>query len=156
MGIDMLDALGFNIATPDSSVLAVQGQEKLYHVAARFPELFQSKSGKVIQNFTHKPDKDTHVPPVVEPLRRIALIYQDKVTRALKAMEEDGVLEKIDSSPLVSNMVIVPKPNDEIRICGYLRNSNKAIISDRYPLPAMDELSQFFAGATVFSMIDLK
>ena len=106
--------------------------------------------------FRYKPDIDTRVPPVVEPLRRVALIYQDKVTRGLKAMEEGGVLEKSDSSPGVSNMVIALRPNDEIRICGDLRNQNKAIIPDRYPLATMDALSEFFAGATVFSKIDLK
>ena len=67
-------------------------------------------------------------------------------------MVEDGVLEKIDSSPWVSNMVIAPKPIDEIRIWD-LRNPNKAIIPDRAPLATMDELSDFFAGATIFSKI---
>ena len=116
-----------------------------------FPELFQSKPGKVFKGFRHKPDIDTRVPPDVEPLRRVALIYHDKVNRGLKAMEEDGVLEKIDSSPWVSNIVIAPKPNDEIRICGDLRNPNKAIIPDRYPVHTMYAQCEFFAGATVFS-----
>ena len=52
--------------------------------------------------------------------------------------------------------MLAPKPDDEIRICGNLRNPNKAHIPDSYQLPQMDEQSEFFAGATVFSMIDLK
>ena len=53
-------------------------------------------------------------------------------------------------------MVIAPKPNDEIRICEDLRQPNKPINPDRNPLPTMDELSEFFAGGTVFSKIDFK
>ena len=83
-------------------------------------------------------------------------MLQEKAIGELKQMEANGILVKVDSAPCVSNIVIAPKPNDQIRICGDLRNSNRAIIPDRYPLPTMEELSEFFAGATVFSKLDLK
>ena len=49
--------------------------------------------GMVIKGFRHKPNIDTRLPLVLEPLRRVAFIYQDKVTSGLNAMEEDLVTE---------------------------------------------------------------
>ena len=95
MGIDLFDALGLNISAPDSAVLAVHIQQQLYHVAAKFTELFQAQPGKVSKNFKHKPDIDTLVPPVLEPLLRVALSYQDKVPCGLNAMEEDVSVRRL-------------------------------------------------------------
>ena len=83
IGFDLFHALGFNIGTPDSSALAIIAQENFYHVADRFPELCQSRPVKVIKNFRDRPDIDTCVPTGLELLLRVALIYQDKVTRGL-------------------------------------------------------------------------
>ena len=157
MGKDLFDALGFNIRAPGPPVLsAIHSDKQLNPIAAKFPQIFEQHPGKVIKDFYHKPTIDHTIPLVMEPLRRIPLAYQEKALAELKRMEADGILEKIDSSPSISNMVIAPKPNDAIRICADLRNPNKAIIPDKYPLPTMEELSEFFAGATVFSKIDLK
>ena len=157
MGIDLFDALGFSINTPDThEILAIQQRPATHQLVSKYPEIFEAKPGKTIKNFIHKPNIDHSVPLVVEPMRRVPQMLQEKAIGELKQMEANGILVKVDSAPCVSNMVIAPKPNDQIRICGDLRNSNKAIIPDRYPLPTMEELSEFFAGATVFSKLDLK
>ena len=52
-------------------------------------------------------------------------------------------------------MVVAHKSNGAIRICVDLTNVNKAIVPDRYSLPTIDELAEFFAGSRVFSKIDL-
>ena len=70
-------------------------------------------------------------------------------------MVGDGVLKKIDVADWVSNMVVAHKLNGAIRICIDLTNVNKAIVRDRYPLPTIDKLAEFFAGSRVLSKIDL-
>lgn len=40
-------------------------------------------------------------------------------------------------------------------MCVDLREANKAVITDRYPLPHIDELLSKLCGATVFSTTDL-
>ena len=53
-------------------------------------------------------------------------------------------------------MVVAHKSNGAIRICVDLINVNKAIVPDRYYLPTIDELAEFFAASCVFSKIDLR
>jgi len=107
-------------------------------------------------HFLHKPRIDYNVRPVVQAQRRIPLALLEKVEAEIRRMHESDVLEPIDSSRWVSNMVVVPKANGDVRICCDLSDLNKAVIPDRYLLPTIDELSKFFSGATVFSKVDLK
>ena len=66
-------------------------------------------------------------------------------------LENDKILEKIDSPPWISNLVIVRRKNGEIRLCVDLKCVNKAVIPDKYPPPTIQELSASFHGSTVFS-----
>ena len=98
------------------------------------------------------------IQPVAQPMRRVPLAHKEAVEKELKRMESEDILEKIDSSPWVSNMVLQwkDKGRGDLRICADLREPNKAIIPDRYPLPTIEELSEQFAGSKFFSKIDLK
>ena len=83
---------------------------------------------------------------MAQPLRRFPEAVEERVGAELEQMLKDDIIEPIDASPWVSNMVVTPKPNDKIRICGDMRDVNKAIIPDKYPLPTIEELGKFFAG----------
>lgn len=111
---------------------------------------------KFISGYVHKPVVNSLIPPVAQAVRRVPLALLPKVSEELKRMVKEEVLEPIEASDWVSNMVIVHKSNGSIRICADLSEVNKAIIPDRYPLPTNDELSQFFAGSKLFEKIDLK
>ena len=133
-----------------------RGGANPYHLFSKYPEMLSTTGLRVIKGFSHKPFINPTIPPVAQPLRRLPLSMETRVMAELEQMQRDGIIEPIDASPWVSNMVITPKPNDKLRICGDMRNVNKAISPDKYPLPTIEELSKFFAGATVFSKIDLK
>jgi hypothetical protein len=61
------------------------------------------------------------------------------------------------SSPAVSPVLFVPKPNGRrLHLCIDYRDLNKITIKDRTPLPIMDQLAEQVAGATLFSKLDLK
>jgi len=66
------------------------------------------------------------------------------------------IIERIESSTWMSNLVVARKKDGNIRLCVNLKKVNKAVIPTRYPLPTMDELVSTPAGAKVFSKIDLK
>jgi hypothetical protein len=70
-------------------------------------------------------------------------------------MEAGGVIERIDASPWMSNVVAAKKKDGSLRLCVNLTAVNKALVIDRYPLPTMDELTAKLIGSTVFSKIDL-
>ncbi len=95
----------------------------------------KNKAGQIMRDISHRPNISLDVRPVSQPLRRLPLSRQDKVNAELDRMVREGVPEKIDSSQWVSNMVVVPKPNGSVRICGDFRQVNKAIPPDKSPLP---------------------
>ena len=125
-------------------------------ILRQFASLFEPDPKKKIKGFKHTPVVNTLVPPVAQALRRVPLALLPKVKAELDRMVNENVLVPIDASDWVSNMVIAHKANGAIRICVDLSDVNKAIIPDRYPLPTIEELSEFFAGSTLFSKIDLK
>ena len=84
------------------------------------------------------------------------IALEEPVKSELLRMEREGIIERIDSSKWVSNMVVVRKPDGGIRICCDLSLANEAVIPDRYPLPTLEELTTDFSGAKYFSKLDLK
>ncbi|XP_062513453.1 uncharacterized protein LOC134189228 [Corticium candelabrum] len=70
-------------------------------------------------------------------------------------MVSQGIIEPTDSSPWLSNLVVVRKKSGGLRLCVDLRAVNKAIIPDKYPLPTVVEIASQFQGSTTFSKLDL-
>lgn len=74
----------------------------------------------------------------------------------LQRLLDAGIIEPVDASPWISNLVVVRKKTGALRVCVDLRAVNKAVIPDRYPLPTSEELTAQFHGSTVFSKLDLR
>ena len=98
---------------------------------------------------------DENVRPRHQKLRRLPFAVRDKVSAELRKLEQQGVIEKVDSSEWVSPIVVSYKKSGKIRLCIDLREVNKAIIPDRYPLPKIDELLGELCNAKVFTQLDL-
>ncbi len=81
---------------------------------------------------------------------------RDKVTTELQGMLAADLIESIDASPWVSNLVIVQKRSGGMRLCIDLRGPNKAVVPDKYPLSTIEELTTLFYGSSVFTKLDLK
>ncbi|GKT33668.1 hypothetical protein ADUPG1_002584, partial [Aduncisulcus paluster] len=60
------------------------------------------------------------------------------------------------SSPYASPVVIVPKKNNQYRLCVDFRKLNEEIIPIRYPLPRIDDLLSHLVGAEYFTTLDLQ
>jgi hypothetical protein len=81
---------------------------------------------------------------------------KQKVESALKKLEDDNIIEKIQHSEWAAPIVPVLKPNGKLRICGdYKLTINKAIRLDKYPLPLVDEIFANLSGGKYFSKLDL-
>ena len=101
---------------------------------------------------------DESVKPVAQPHRRVPFHVRKQVEEKLKQLENDDIIERVEGpTPLVSPIVVVPKPNkpNEIRICLDMRSSNKAIIRERHIIPTIDDVVSDLNGCKVFSKIDL-
>ena len=67
------------------------------------------------------------------------------------------IIEEVPEGPTcwVSPLVVVPKPDSDVRICVDMRRANQAIIRERQPIPTVEEVLQDLNGSTVFSRVDL-
>lgn len=150
LGLDLFTSLGFTLRDEKGS--------DIHHVTStwqqRWPSLFDGLG--CLKTFTHRPLVDPGVPPVIQPLRRIPLALREEVTAELQMILDMGVIEPVNASPWISNLVIAKKKSGGIRVCVDLRSVNKAVIPDKYPLPTAEELTAYFYGSTVFSKLDLR
>ena len=128
-------------------------KEKL---AENYPTVFQGV-GK-LKDVTVHIHVDEQVKPVVQPYRRVPYHLQQKVVNKIKEFEDLDLIEDVGSLPTkwVSQMVVVPKPDGDIRLCIDMRIANKAICRERHPIPTLEEISQDMHGACFFSKLDLK
>ncbi|UYV70334.1 K02A2.6-like [Cordylochernes scorpioides] len=86
--------------------------------------------------------------------RRIPFPLINKIKQKLKEMEQQGVIEKVDhATDWCSPMVIVPKKNNEIRICVDLTKLNEKIKRERYQMPILEETLNQLSNGKVFSKL---
>lgn len=66
------------------------------------------------------------------------------------------VIEKVEGpTSWVNPLVVVEKPNGDIRICLDMRQANQAIVREKHPVPTVEETLQEVSYAKVFSKLDL-
>ena len=152
MGIDLFDSVGFRIVSkPVQSV----GCKSLSTVTLdKYPQLL--KPSGLIKGYQHKPLLVDNPKWVREPLRKLPLSMREPVSQELKRMEAEGIIERTDASPCISNIVVAQKKTGGVRVCIDIRNANKNIIPGSQPLPTFDELSSDLTGSCIFSKLDLK
>ena len=74
-------------------------------------------------------------------------------------MIKEGVIEEHPPNvpaPWVSCAVIVPRPDNSLRITMDARNLNKSLISNNYPIPRQEDIRAQLSGANYFSKFDFK
>lgn len=156
MGVNLFDALGGAVTFPPSApVNHVQNAEMTSSVQlTEYPTLLKPTAG-TLKEFIHRPQIDPTVRPVQQKFWHPPLAMRDAIATELRRMEAEGVIEPVDASAWMSNLVTARKKDGGVRLCVNLTAVNKAIIPQRFPLPTMDELTARIAGNTVFSKIDL-
>ncbi|KAL8620656.1 hypothetical protein ACOMHN_029844 [Nucella lapillus] len=81
---------------------------------------------------------------------------QDRqVEEKIQELVDKDFIEPV-TSPWVSPIVIVPKPNNDVCICVDLRHVNEATMRKCHPIPNIDELLQDMAESRIFTKLDLK
>ena len=98
---------------------------------------------------------DASITPVVHPPRRIPYMLRDKVKAELDRMARMGIITKVEQpTQSVSPIVVVKKPNGDVRICLDPVDLNKAVKRGHYPLRTVEEVAATLAEARVFSTLD--
>ena len=100
---------------------------------------------------------DQNVKPVAQPMPRVPFSTRDKLERKLNELVDLDVIERTeDLTPWISLVVVLPKPNGDIRLCVDMRQANSAIVRERHPIPTVDGVLHDLNGSTVFSKLGIK
>ncbi|CAD5222802.1 unnamed protein product [Bursaphelenchus xylophilus] len=95
--------------------------------------------------------------PVFLKSRPVPFALVEKVSKELDRLEAEGSLKRVMNSDFASPLVIIPKANNEIRLCvDFKRTINPQLDVDEYPLPTPESIFQQLNGGKLFSKIDLK
>lgn len=74
----------------------------------------------------------------------------------LDTLERDGIIEKVSNSEWGTPLVVVPKEDGKLRLCGdYNETLNKSLENIHYPKPVVDDLLAKLHKGEQFSKIHL-
>lgn len=93
--------------------------------------------------------------PFKQRTRRIPPAMLKEVKEHLEQLMAAGVIRR-SHSPFSSNMVLVRKSDNSLRLCIDYRQLNSRTIKDSYALPRIEELLDSLVGAQLFSVLDMK
>ncbi len=118
-------------------------KEELGHVTG-FPAELTLKEGAQKEMRIFK----AHTPPYN---------MRELLKETLQKMEREGVLERVDSSPIVSPIRAVVKTDGSLRVCGnYKKSLNPLLDTKQYPLPTTEECFHPMRGGEKYSKIDIR
>ena len=96
---------------------------------------------------------DTH--PLRQPVRRLRYgEVREAVAKEIEKLTNAGIARP-STSPWASPVVMVRKKDGSCRMCVDYRRLNSVTKFDCFPLPRLNKALDAFAGATVFSSLDL-
>ena len=87
--------------------------------------------------------------------RRIPIPLLPKVKEEIARMENLGVIERVEQpTKWCSPIVVVPKSNGRVRICGDFVQLNRAVQREVYQMPSTEETLAKLAGAKIVTKLD--
>jgi hypothetical protein len=103
----------------------------------------------------HALNVDPKARPVKQPLRWFDEHKRKAIATELHMLENAGFIREIKASTWVSNLVIVPKKNMEVRrVCVDYTSLYKYFPKDPFPLPRIDQIIDSIAGCARLSFLD--
>ncbi|GFX52666.1 hypothetical protein TNCV_3979691 [Trichonephila clavipes] len=82
-------------------------------------------------------------------------VKKEILRKEIEDLLKKDIIEECES-PYGAPVVLIPKPNNQFRLCIDYRKLNEVTVSDTYPLPRMDDLLQEAKHTAYISTIDLK
>ena len=133
LGKDTAEKLNVLRVGPPSSPQAysITSEGNSVDIVKNFADVF-SGVGK-LKDYQLKLHINNDVKPVAQPVRRLPFGLREKVDQKLDELLKEDIIEEVPSGPTewVSPLVVVPKPDGDIRICVDMRKANEAIERER-------------------------
>ena len=92
-------------------------------------------------------------PPIKQRKRTMSLERQAAVRAEVRKLLDANFIREIQFTQWLSNVVLVPKPGGNWRICIDYTNLNKACPKDDQPLPRIDQMVDATAGHELLSFM---
>jgi hypothetical protein len=103
----------------------------------------------------HTLNMDPKARPVKQPLRWFDEPKCKAIAAELHKLGNTGFIREIKTSTWVSNPMIVPKKNTDVRhVCVDYMSLNKYCPKDPFPLPRIDQIIDSTAGCARLSFLD--
>ncbi|KAJ1179875.1 hypothetical protein NDU88_005108 [Pleurodeles waltl] len=97
-------------------------------------EVFREELGE-LKGYVHKIRMKQGTVAVKHKVRKVPIIVREEVSKMLKDMLKEGVIEPVEAPEWISPVVITKKSNGQLRFCVDLRSVNQNIVTDNFPLP---------------------
>ncbi|XP_055856265.1 uncharacterized protein K02A2.6-like [Episyrphus balteatus] len=95
------------------------------------------------------------VTPVVDCPRKIPFALKSDFKKELERLERLNVIKEVkEPTPWVNSIVLVKKPNGNLRLCLDPRNLNKAILRPHFQFPNVEDFKAHLSGSKYFSVLD--
>ena len=96
---------------------------------------------------------DESVTPSAQAMRRIPFSRKQKVVDKLEELEALDVIEKVNGpTSWINPLVVVEKPNGDVRICLDMRQANRAILREKHPVPTIEETARNVRGKSILQV----
>ena len=141
-----------NLARRVDAIAPCDTTQVLPEVVRKYEDIFKGL-GKLSKEYDIKLKADAV--PVVHTARRIPFRLRDPVERKLVEMEAAGVIQKVtEPTEWVSPMVVVSKPNGDVRLCMDTTDLNKAVQRQHFSIPSAEELFGRISKARYYAVLD--
>jgi len=128
-------------------------QDELKDLLQRYSDVFAENPGRT--NLTvHHIDIALGTKPIRSLPYRLNPTKTEYLKVELKKLQELGIIEESDS-PWSSPVVMVPKPDNTLRLCTDFRKINSVTTADPFPMPRVDDLIDRVGKAKFLTKVDM-
>lgn len=129
--------------------------ELVADIKKKFAPVFEEGPGEIKGSPVNILLKDNSK-PVFCKARSVPFALRKSVEIELEKLQNNGVIYPVTKSEWATPIVVVPKPNNEVRICGDFKVTiNPCLRTDHYPLPNPEDILTQISGAKLYSKLDL-
>ena len=130
-------------------------KKAIIHIDKEYEDIFKQEVGCIPKFVSSLRLRENSKPVFIKP-REIPYALREKVETELDSLEKDGIIEKVDHSDWGSPLVVIPKPDGNVRLCvDYKTGVNSQLLPSHYPVPSVDETINELRDAEYFCTIDL-
>lgn len=93
--------------------------------------------------------------PIAAPPYRLPGLKKQLLEKKIDKLLSTDVIEECES-PWAAPVVLVPKPNGDVRLCVDYRRLNEVTVKDKYPMPRMEDLLHTAKNTKYMTTLDLR